>query len=74
MKIAAKPAVTSSDAGISASSSRLRALTRLSWPRSSAITRFSASSRERSLWSVNVVRRAARHVLERHARSRRSAA
>ena len=57
MKSAANPAATSSEAGTSASSSRLRALIRIS-PRSSAITRFSASSRERSLWSVNVLRRA----------------
>ena len=58
MKIAAKPAVTSSDAGISAINSRLRALTE-SVPCSSCKTRFSASSFERSLWSVNVERRRA---------------
>ena len=58
MKIAAKPAVSSSDAGISASNSRLRALTE-SCPCSSARTRLSASSFERSLWSVNVARRLA---------------
>ena len=60
MKIAANPAATSSEAGTNASSSRLRALMSPAHsisPRSSAVTRFSASSFERSLWSVNVLRR-----------------
>ena len=59
MKIAANPAVSSSDAGISASNSRLRALIATAVPASAASTRLSASSLERSLWSVKVARRAA---------------
>ena len=66
MKIAAKPAVSRREAGTSASSSRLRALTR-GCPVSSARTRSSASSRERSLWSVKLSRRRGRDLLERHA-------
>ena len=66
MKIAAKPAVSSSDAGISASSSRLRALTEIR-PCSSSMTRSSASSLDRSLWSVNVAAAVRGHLLDRHA-------
>ena len=66
MKIAAKPAVSSSDAG---HEGQQLAVAGAHWsrPRSSWLTRSSASSLERSLCSVKVVRRSVRHLRDRHA-------
>ena len=72
MKIAAKPAVSSSDGGDERRAARGCGRS-LELARLERVTRFSASSSERSLWSVNVVRRRGRDLLRASRRSRCSA-